>query len=284
MRVKIMVMLIIFIISFATLYEGTGNNQDEIPVLMYHHLEDNMNNNSTIDPVNFENQIKTLKEEGYNAITIQQFYDYLNGENKLPEKPVLITFDDGYLSNYEKAYPILKKYNMNATIFIIASRILEKNEENVYSNEIPKMNWEQLREMKDYISIQSHTWDLHYKLKGKFGRMKGPIYAPSYINGNLENQEDYEERVKNDFYRSKEIIKEKLGYEPVALSYPFGDYSKDTMKLAQEAGFKMAFGIKNKRIQIGDNLYSLNRITVNGNFTGEDLIEEIENNFFGRKQ
>lgn len=280
MKVKILVIVVIFIISFATLYESSGNNQGEIPVLMYHHLEDNMNNNSTIDPVNFENQIKTLKEEGYNAITIQQFYNYINGVDKLPEKPVLITFDDGYLSNYEKAYPILRKYDMNATIFIIASRILEKNEKNVYSNEIPKMNWEQLREMKDYISIQSHTWDLHYKLKGNFGRMKGAIYAPSYIDGKLESKEEYEERVKNDFYLSKEIIKEKLGYEPIALSYPFGDYSGNTMKLAQEAGFKMAFGINNKRIKIGDDLYSLKRITVNGNLTGEELIDEIENKFF----
>ena len=79
---------------------------------------------------------------------------------------------------------------------------------------------------------------------------------------------------------SKDIIKEKLGYEPIALSYPFGDYSRNTMKLAQEAGFKMAFGINNKRIKIGDDLYSLKRITVNGNLTGEELIDEIENKFF----
>ena len=75
---------------------------------MYHHLEDNINNTTVISPKSFENQMKLLKMEGYQAISAQQLYDYLNDQAPLPQKPVLITFDDGYFSNYEKAYPILK--------------------------------------------------------------------------------------------------------------------------------------------------------------------------------
>lgn len=277
MKKKIIILVFVYIISFIILYLTDEYKGEKIPVLMYHHLDNNINNNAVISPENFENQIKTLKEEGYNAITAQKLYDYLNGKTTLPKNPVLITFDDGYLSNYEEAYPILKKYNMNAEFFIITSRILEKDEKNLYSNEIAKMNWDQLREMKDYISIQSHTSDLHYKLKSAYGREKGAISGPSYINEELETQEEYEEKVKNDFYLSRKIIKEKLGYEPIAISYPFGDYSKDTIKIAKEAGFKMAFVINKKRFILGDNIYAISRITVNGNDTGEELINKIKN-------
>jgi len=242
---------------------------------MYHHLADNINNNTVISPNNFENQIRTLKAEGYHAISVQELHDYLNNQIKLPEKPVLVTFDDGYLSNYEKAYPILKKYDMHAEIFVIASRIVDVSKQDAYPNEIAKMNWDQLKEMQDYITIQSHTWDSHYKLPSKYGKLNGAIYGPSYLNGQLESQLQYEERVRNDFIRSRKIIKEKLGYEPIAISYPYGKKSVATIKIAQEAGFKMGFVIQNKSVKMGDELFSLSRITVNGNDTSADLIYKI---------
>jgi len=273
--------VILLVVAYSILlikpYPIYGYNNGKIPVLMYHHLENNVNNNTVISPENFENQIKTLKENGYNSITTQDLFDYLNGKTELPKNPVLITFDDGYLSNYEKAYPILKKYKMHAEIFVITSHILETNERNVYTNEIPKMNWDQLKEMKDYITIQSHTWNSHYKLQSFSGGMKGAIYGRSYINGKLETQKEYEERVKKDFNLSRKIIKEKLGYEPITLSYPFGTNSEDAMKLAKDVGFKMAFVIKNKGVTMGDNVYALSRITVNGNETGAELIKKLQN-------
>ncbi|KOS61033.1 polysaccharide deacetylase family protein [Lysinibacillus agricola] len=275
MKKKIIILVIIYFVSCWKPYSINAYNHEKIPILMYHHLEKNVNNNVVISPENFESQIKSLKANGYNTITIQQLYDYLNGNIKLPKKPVLITFDDGYLSNYEMAYPILKKYNMHAEIFVITSRILEKNEKNTHSNEIPKMNWNQLREMKDYITIQSHSWDSHYKLTSGNDKQYSALYGPSYINGKLEKQEEFEERVKNDFIRSRKIIKEKLGYEPIAISYPFGSKSEATLKLAKAAGFKLGFVIKNKNATLGDNQYALSRITVNGNDTGTELINKL---------
>ncbi len=276
-KIIIFLVIVTFGILLSKPYPIYGHQNKKIPVLMYHHLEKNVNNNTVISPENFENQIKTLKENGYNSITAQELYDYLNGKKKLPKNPVLITFDDGYLSNYEKAYPILKKYKMHAEIFVITSHILEKSGKNVRPNEIPKMNWDQLKEMKDYITIQSHTWNSHSKLQSFSGGMKGAIYGRSYIKGNLEKQEEYEERVKEDLLLSRKIIKEKLGYEPIALSYPFGTNSEDAMRLAKDVGFKMAFVIKNKGVNMGDNVFALSRITVNGNETGAELIKKLKN-------
>lgn len=276
MTKKIIVFVFVYILFLIRSYPIYGYQEQEIPILMYHHLEDNINNTTVISPKSFENQMKLLKMEGYQAISAQQLYDYLNDQAPLPQKPVLITFDDGYFSNYEKAYPILKKYDMHAEIFVIASRILEMNGNNYHPNETAKMSWDQLKEMKDYITIQSHTWDLHYKLPSKNGKLNGAVFGPSIVNGQLESQVEYEERVRNDFIHSRKIIKEKLGYEPIAISYPYGIYSPSTIKLAKEAGFKMAFVIQNKHVKKGDSLFTLSRITINGNDTGEAFIHKLK--------
>jgi peptidoglycan/xylan/chitin deacetylase (PgdA/CDA1 family) len=277
MKKRIIILFIILVsIYFVSFSEITsGNSNENIPILMYHHLEKDLNNNVVISPENFEDQIKSLKDDGYNTITAQQLYDYLNDSIQLPQNPVLITFDDGYLSNYEMAYPILKKYKMHAEFFVIASRILEEGVETSYPNEIPKMKWDHLREIKDYITIQSHTWDAHYKLKSSNGNEIAAIYGPAYINGKMENKKEYEERVKNDFIRSRNLIKEKLGYDPIAISYPFGVTSNDAMNLAKAAGFKLGFVINNKSVMKVDNQFELSRITVNGNDSGADLIKKI---------
>ncbi|ATP42441.1 chitin deacetylase [Solibacillus sp. R5-41] len=244
---------------------------------MYHHLEEKLDNNLVISRENFDNQMKSLKEEGYNTITAQQLYNYLIGGMQLPQKPVLITFDDGYLSNYEIAYPILKKYKMHAEIFVITSRILENTVDKPNSKEIPKMNWNQLREMKDYITIQSHTWDSHYKFKSSNGSTNTALYGPGYINNKLENQTEYIERVTNDFIQSRKIIKEKLGYEPIAITYPYGVISNEAINSVKAAGFKLGFVINNKSVIKGDNRFVLSRITVNGNDSGVELINKIKN-------
>lgn len=270
---KIIVVVFVYIILFTHPFPNHGYQEQKIPVLMYHHLAENINNNTVISPNNFENQISALKAEGYHAISAQELYDYFNNQIELPEKPILITFDDGYLSNYEKAYPILKKYDMHAEIFVIASRIVHTK--NVYPKEIAKMNWDQLNEMQDYITIQSHTWDSHYKLTSKNGRVYGAINGPSYINGQLESQQQFEERVRHDLLYSRQIIKEKLGYEPIAISYPYGNQSPATIQIVKEAGFKMGFVIQNKSVRMGDDLFSLSRITVNGHDTGPELIRKL---------
>lgn len=272
---KIIAFVVVYNVLFTHPFLTYGYQEQNIPVLMYHHLAENINNNTVISPNNFEKQMRSLKEEGYHAISVKELHDYLTNQSKLPAKPILITFDDGYLSNYEMAYPILKKYDIHAEIFVIASRIVDTSKDFAYPHEIAKMNWDQLKEMQDYITIQSHTWDSHYKLPSKFGRLNGAIYGPSYLNGQLESQQQYEARVRNDFIHSRKIIKEKLGYEPIAISYPYGIQSAATIKIAQEAGFKMGFVIQNKSVKKGDGLFTLSRIIVNGNDSGPDLIHKI---------
>jgi peptidoglycan/xylan/chitin deacetylase (PgdA/CDA1 family) len=241
----------------------------EIPVLMYHILIEGRNDGLSVDPIRFKEQMTSLKEAGYNTITVFQLDDYLKNGTPLPTKPILITFDDGYISNYEKAYPVLKELDMKATIYVIASSILEGD--TAANNE--KITWAQAKQMRNVMTIQSHTWDSHNQAMTASGKMRGLIASPK----TNESQSQFEQRVYDDLVKSKNIIEEKLGYSNISIAYPFGDYSEDTMKLAEKAGYSIGFTIKQGTVTKEDNALKLNRIRADGSYTGEKLIKIIEN-------
>lgn len=151
-----------------------------IPTLMYHKIKDQVENTEddqsmSVSTANFEAQLKALLEAGYTPINFKQLKDYLEGKAGLPKKPILITADDGYLCNYTKAYPILKKYNAQATFFVTSLYVGMTNENEHFS-------WEQAKEMEasELIDIQSHTHghtlmneldktDVSYEIQKSFG-------------------------------------------------------------------------------------------------------------------
>jgi peptidoglycan/xylan/chitin deacetylase (PgdA/CDA1 family) len=144
-----------------------------IPAMMYHHVNREPEDSISISPENFEIQIKYLAEAGYRSLHLPEFFSYLESWN-IPEKLVLITFDDGYVDNYLFAYPILKKYNMKATIFPITAFIKDKivkrgalmpNFELLMRTPVTKgglddfLSWEEMKEMEKsgLIDIQAHS-------------------------------------------------------------------------------------------------------------------------------
>lgn len=151
-----------------------------IPALMYHKIKDQVENTEddqsmSVSTANFEAQLKALLEAGYTPINFKQLKDYLEGKAGLPKKPILITADDGYLCNYTKAYPILKKYNAQATFFVTSLYVGVTNEHEHFT-------WEQAKEMEasGLIDIQSHTHghtlmnelnktDVSYEIQKSFG-------------------------------------------------------------------------------------------------------------------
>ncbi|MBQ3971791.1 MAG: polysaccharide deacetylase family protein, partial [Selenomonadaceae bacterium] len=127
-----------------------SENGTKVMVLNYHKVDD-LDISLSVRPKDFDDQMRYLKENGYHTITPDEFYESLAGNFELPENPVLITFDDGYEDNYRNAYPILRKYDFKATIFVISSFLGTKEH---------YFTWDQAREMAENgISIQSHTVD-----------------------------------------------------------------------------------------------------------------------------
>ena len=251
-------------------------NAPDIPVLMYHILLDGRNDVISVDPDRFREHMEAIRAAGYTTITDYELADHLIDEKPLPDKPILITFDDGYKSTYTEAFPILKDLGMKATVNVIASRIFE-SPSTLHTAEYEKITWPEARLMQGTVTIQGHTWDSHHKKMNYLNENKGVVAGRLAHGLETESQANFEKRVLEDFLLCKETIEDKMGYEVVSLAYPYGQYSADTMLLAQQAGYKLAFTVQSGLVNSGTaNPFELNRITANGAYSGEELLAAID--------
>lgn len=266
-KFALFILTIISIFSMFSIFNYKQNKRDDtfIPVLMYHNLDINPKFKKityTIKPKRFEKHMKALKKNGYNTITATELNDYIYNNKELPKKPILLTFDDGKTNNYEYAYPILKKLDMKGTMFAIA-HTAEENKNKEY------LDWNRLKEMHDegVMDIQSHTYNLHYKIDNK----------PMIFNKlDSESEEDYEKRILNDFKLSKELIEKNIGNKIVSLAYPFGGYNKNIEEIAKQAGYDQIYTTDIGVMKKSDSPYSIKRINIDGLCSANRLLIEIK--------
>lgn len=253
------------------------NNDITIPVLMYHHFSEGKGSPTIVNPNEFMGQLKYLKQAGYQTISNHDLLLYIEGKGKLPSKPLMITMDDGYESNYIYAFPILKQLNMKATIFVIGSVMRENNNSPYTPNAFPKLSWEQSREMHNsgLIEIQSHTYDLHKKDRSYNERIDAVIKGPIYQDGTLETIDQYYNRTKDDLNKNKRMIEEKIGNTVVAFAYPYGAYSSDSEKILKETGHLLTFTVQEGVNQKEKGTTLLKRINVSSGTTGKMIESKI---------
>lgn len=209
-------------------------------VLTYHHISKEPFSGITIKPEKFEADIKMLKNSGFNVISLNQLILAMEGKAKLPNNAVVITFDDGIESFYKYAYPILKKYNVPATNFIITSRTEAYKPSKKDFNPLSKQEIQEMHK-SGLVEIHSHTHDSHsyvYKnvSKKKVGKLATRIYDP--VTKQTESQSEYINRITNDLYKSKQVINSYIGTNTDILCFPFGQYNNDLIKTAKNVGFK----------------------------------------------
>ena len=252
----------------------TNDYEEKIPVLMYHHFDDVSEFGAVVLKDEFIKQIDYIIKKGYNTITVKDLYEISIGEKLLPKNSIVITSDDGYLSNYEFMYPELKKRNMEATIFVIGDEIYNADY-NIQNNiGVPKFNWSHAKEMVDsgLIDIQSHSHNSHHKVSiDNSNYQKGAFSTPA----RGESLEDYKKRIDNDIKLGIKGIKENLGYTPIAFACPFGEFSNISEKVIKENGIKMSFTIKDGFLDIKNNPYLIDRITVSGKDSFEDFKNKL---------
>lgn len=237
-------------------YKGNGNEgytgllagAERIPVLMYHYVvpKENVlepNNKSIIDLETFERGINLLYTEGYYTATLSELEDYVHGKIRLPEKTVVITFDDGYENNYIYAYPILKNVGYNAAVFLIGDRVQERTTAKFVPNKSTYFSQEQIEASGDVFEFHSHTNNLHYKKMEQCGKE----YAAT---------RDIE-LLKKDI-----AVMKHSGIDTPYLAYPYGDYNHRIMFQLTQYGYRMAFTVAKGFVRPGDNPMTLNRLTV----------------------
>ena len=227
-----------------------------LPIIMYHGLsKESVNSKFFVKVKTFEQDLKYLQENGYTPVLMKDLIAYVDNGTPLPEKPIVLTFDDGYYNNYLYAYPLLREYNMKAVIFIIGkvtdqfSKLHEDNA--LYSY----LTWHQLNDMvsSGLVEVQNHSYDMHTN-----GKRQGAMKTSS------ESQEAYEEAIKNDVGRLQERIKEMTGQTSNSFAYPFGlvnDNSKEI--LLEELGFRATLSCYegvNYITRDSNSLYRLKRV------------------------
>ena len=224
-----------------------------VPVLLYHNVtpaESGRDDLMHISKDTLEEHFKFLADNGYNAISMAQYYEWRTRGTPLPAKSVLITFDDGYSSNYQYAYPLLKKYNLKATIYVIASRMGADNVE------FPHFTWRQAIEMEKsgYVEIESHSFT-------------HPDFSTI----------SYEQTVV-EMRLSKYAIESNMNKECRFFAYPYGKINSASAAVAANAPYRMVSIVGNEGMagEITD-FYHLPRHTVSGKMTGAELIEYLNN-------
>lgn len=225
----ILALCIIFIISLIGGYLYVYNHY-VVPILTYHSINYVDIGTPAVKPENFEKQIRCLKDRNYNIISLNELAVGIIENKKFPRNTVVITFDDGFKDNYAYAYPILKKYKIPATIFLISDFIGKKNEH---------LSWEQVSEMlSNNITFGSHT--------------RTHSYLPD-VNRDIAWEE---------ISGSKKQIEEKIGKKILYFSYPAGGFNKEIKNQVKLAGYKAACTTNRGFDKSNRDVYELNRIKI----------------------
>jgi peptidoglycan/xylan/chitin deacetylase (PgdA/CDA1 family) len=254
----------------------TAAYSKNVPVLMYHHLDNAVANDAIMTPERFEEHMTALKNDGYSAISLVQLLDYVDKGVELPEKPVLITFDDGYASNYELAYPILEKYNMKAVINIIGVTAGKDTYKDTGAAIIPHFTYDEAREMIEsgVIEIQSHSYDMHNS------EVLDEDYRQGVYKKAGETEEEYIEAFCADFRRAEKEILDNTGSSVIAYAYPNGFYTTLSEVLLSRMGVRITMTVEegmNTAIKgLPQSLRAMKRYRMHERITGEALVERLQ--------
>lgn len=195
---------------------------DYIPILMYHTIADTVapeDENSCVQTDVFDSQMKALVDNNYTPITFYDLENYLEGNAGLPEKPILITMDDGYLNNYTLAYPVYKKYNISATLFVSPFYMQEQNTDRHFG-------FAAAREMEQsgLIDIESHGYDHTPFTKLSIRDLK---YHISLSKGILEKNLGARDvftvacpQFRNNYFTRKTLISQDVNFQITKLAKP----------------------------------------------------------------
>ena len=210
-------------------YINIAPEEVKIPILMYHSIsDDDPNNNLLVPPSMFEEQMAWLEANEFTAMDLDEALDSME-TGKVPKRPVVITFDDGYSDNYTNAFPSLKNHGLKATFFVITDGV----DDGYY------MSSEMLKEMQSNgMSIQNHT--------------------ANHLELDKLSREDAYDTIK----RGQDFLRNNIGSDANYLCYPVGKYNSETIEIEKELGIKAATTTQGGISSIGDGLYQLKRVRI----------------------
>ena len=245
----------------------------DLPVVMYHQLTKNPKKSGkyVLTVEQFEKDLMFLKAKGYRSVTVKQLFDFSQGKGDVPEKAILITFDDGQETLYEYALPLLEKYGFTAVGFVVGALADYYTEIDDHNLNYSYLNWQQIKEMSDgnVIEIESHSFDLHKNTGNRSGIKKKKD----------ESVEQYREFLCSDVAKMKTAMEKNTGKVPVAFAFPFGSYSRESTEILKECGFKMTLTCEERVSKIKkaepESLFGLGRYNRPEGISSESFFEKM---------
>lgn len=209
MKKFLLVMLVLLLAVAGFIFWLFARAEDSVPILAYNRISDTDTNPTTLKVADFEAQLKYLVDNGYHVIMPDDLLDAWETGKTLPSKPILLTFDDGHEDIYKNVFPLLQKYNMRATVFIVTDHIGMKD----------YLSWDFVRALQagGFMDFESHT--MSYK---DLTTLKG-------------------DKLWNEIYGSKQAIEWALKKPVKFIAYPEGKYSLDAEDTCKECGFRAGF-------------------------------------------
>jgi biofilm PGA synthesis lipoprotein PgaB len=302
---RLLILLSVWLLCVSA-YASEAHSPDVI-VLCYHDVRDNVGappvrsvpqggapdipdpeDEAHLDPEQYATSTRNLaahfdwlRSHGYHVISLQQLIDARSGHGVLPEKAVLLTFDDGLRSAYTKVFPLLKAYQYHAIVAVVGAWTDLSANAKVNYGPRPFLQddfatWDQLREMQDsgLVEIASHTYDQHRGiLANPQGNQIPAVVTHAYRpeTGAYESDAEYRERLRSDLIRSSDEIRAKLGHAPRAVMWPYGEYSKVSDSIAASVGMPVTFTLGDRGRLNASGLYAIPRLVMTSNPSVEDL-------------
>ena len=244
-----------------------------VPILMYHSILKDASRTGVyvVTPQQLECDLKYLKEQGYQSVTMRELIDYVNFGTPLPEKPVVLTFDDGHLNNVVYATPLLEAYGMRAVLSVVGmycDQAAHTNENNIsYSY----LTWDQIAKVYEdgVFELQNHSYTMHVP----DGKRRGSLPMKG------EGAAQYQQELVADLGQMQEKLMAQTGEAPTTFTYPFGFYSKSSREILQSMGFQATLICENgvNCITKGDPdcLFGLKRILRSGNDSTDTVMKNL---------
>ncbi len=261
----------------ASLAASAAKNEGAVfvPIVMYHSVlsETSRAGQYVITPTQLKDDLQMIRDKGYTTVVVADLIAYVDNGTPLPEKPIMLTFDDGYYNNYLFADPLLERYGMKAVISPVCkwtqvySDAPAQSDYALYSH----ITWEEIRAMAQSgrWEIQNHSYDMHYCEAGK---RKGTLRRAS------ETAAAYEAALREDLTTAQQLLTSLAGVTPTTFTYPYGAMCDEALPIIKELGFRATLTCESRVNRItrdAQSLYGLGRYLRPAAVTSEAYFDRI---------
>ena len=287
------------LLFFAWPLQASEMQKNDLLVLAYHDIRDDVApkgdpDSYAVSTANLAAELDWLSGHGYVPVSVQDVLDARDGKKVLPNKAVLLSFDDGLRSVYTRVFPLLRAYHYPAMVAPVTSWVdlprgqsIDAGPERIDHDGF--VTWAELREMQDsgLIEIASHTDNLHHGIPGNpQGSQMPAAVTRQYIDGHYETDAEWHARVRADLARSAQIIKAHLGRAPRVVVWPYGAFNADGNVIAAQLGMTLSFDMQGRSdaldiarsgaaMRSGQPIGSLGRLVMFDDPDVSDLAKEL---------